>query len=60
MAEYAEYMILGYATMAVILGAMVLAMVLRYRSLTREARLIEQIAIEEGLAGDREPRPDRA
>jgi len=47
MGKYAEYMILGYSAMAVILGGMIAWIYLRYRALQREAALIEQVAAEE-------------
>lgn len=51
MGEYAEYMILGYSAMALILGGMVVWIYLRYQGLKREAALVEQMAAEE--RGDR-------
>lgn len=51
MGNYVEYMILGYAAMALILGGMIAWLYLRYRALKREAALVEQIAAEE--QGDR-------
>ncbi|NLE52649.1 MAG: heme exporter protein CcmD [Chloroflexi bacterium] len=51
MGKYAEYAILGYSAMALILGGMIAWMYLRYRALRREAALVEQVAAEE--AGDR-------
>jgi len=47
MGMYAEYMILGYASMALILGGMIAWIYLRYRALRREAALVEQMAAEE-------------
>lgn len=51
MGKFAEYMILGYAAMAIILSGMVAWLYLRYRGLKREAALVEQMAAEEH--GDR-------
>ncbi len=51
MGKFAEYMILGYSAMALILGGMIAWIYLRYRALRREAALIEQMAAEE--RGDR-------
>lgn len=51
MGKYAEYMILGYAAMALLLGGMIAWIYLRYRALKREAALVEQMAAEE--QGDR-------
>lgn len=47
MGKFAEYMILGYASMAIILSGMVAWLYLRYRGLKREAALVEQMAAEE-------------
>ncbi len=44
--KYAEYMALGYAATFVILGAMVLWLVLRFRALRREQAQIEQLELE--------------
>jgi len=51
MGEYVEYMIIGYAAMALILGGMIAWLYLRYRALKREAALVDQMAAEE--QGDR-------
>ncbi|HMM29057.1 MAG: heme exporter protein CcmD [Chloroflexota bacterium] len=51
MGKFAEYMILGYSAMALILGGMIAWIYLRYRALRREAALVEQMAAEE--RGDR-------
>lgn len=51
MGKFAEYMILGYSAMALILGGMIAWIYLRYRALRREAALVEQMAAEE--SGDR-------
>lgn len=49
MGEYAEYAILGYAMMGVVLGGMVLWIYIRYLNLRREQQLIAQMEAEEGL-----------
>ena len=51
MGKYAEYMILGYASMAVLLGGMIAWIYWRYRMLFREEALIDQYEAEE--RGDR-------
>jgi len=51
MGKYAEYAFLGYGAMALILGAMIAWLYLRYRALQREAAIVEQVAAEE--RGDR-------
>ena len=45
--KYADYMALGYAAMAVLLGGMVLWLYLRYRGLLREEQAIAQMEAEE-------------
>jgi heme exporter protein CcmD len=45
--KYADYMALGYAAMALLLGGMVLWLYLRYRALMREEQAIEQMEAEE-------------
>jgi heme exporter protein CcmD len=45
--KYANYMALGYAAMALLLGGMVLWLYLRYRALIREEQAIEQMEAEE-------------
>jgi heme exporter protein CcmD len=45
--KYADYMALGYAAMALLLGGMVLWLYLRYRALIREEQAIEQMEAEE-------------
>lgn len=51
MGKYAEYMILGYASMALLLGGMIAWIYWRYRMLFREEALIDQYEAEE--RGDR-------
>jgi hypothetical protein len=45
--KYADYMALGYAAMALLLGGMVLWLYLRYRGLIREEQAIAQMEAEE-------------
>lgn len=45
--KYANYMALGYAAMALLLGGMVLWLYLRYRGLIREEQAVEQMEAEE-------------
>lgn len=43
MGKYAEYMILGYASMGVILGGMIFWIYWRFKMLFREEQLIERL-----------------
>ena len=45
--KYADYMALGYAAMAVLLGGMVLWLYLRHRALIREEQTLDQMEAEE-------------
>jgi heme exporter protein CcmD len=45
--KYANYMALGYAAMALLLGGMLLWLYLRYRALVREEQAVEQMEAEE-------------
>jgi heme exporter protein CcmD len=51
MGKYAEYMILGYASMAVLLSGMIAWIYWRYRTLFQEEALLDQYEAEEH--GDR-------
>jgi heme exporter protein CcmD len=51
MGKYAEYMILGYASMAILLSGMIAWIYWRYRMLFREEAMIDQFEAEE--RGDR-------
>jgi hypothetical protein len=44
--KYAEYMALGYASMALILGGMVFWLYWRFRMVLREAQMVEELEAE--------------
>ncbi|RPI93435.1 MAG: heme exporter protein CcmD [Chloroflexi bacterium] len=51
--KHADYMAIGYAVMAILLGGMVLWLYLRYRALENESAELDRIEAEEHAEQDR-------